>query len=148
MTARRLNKILVAILIPLAIFAFLSAGTAVWMWRNPGAVMAVRQAVETYPRELRRAIRLELAANRDDFAEDIAAVDAARKRMFEAMRTDPLDEEALRAAMLDMRTATGALQAKGHDHLLDVMREADPAVRAKIEVPERDFANRVNRLGN
>ena len=77
MTARRLNKILVAILIPLALFAFLSAGAAAWMWRNPGAVMAVRQSVQIYPAPIRRAIRAEFNENRATVAADVARIDDA-----------------------------------------------------------------------
>ena len=143
MTARGLNKLLVAILIPLAIFAFLSAGAAAWMWRNPGAVLAVRQAVETYPAPLRRAIRAEYAASRGTVIDDVARVDAARKRMFELMRADPLDEDAISAAMAEVRDSVSNLQAIGQDHLLKVMREADPADRAKIRIPETGFSDRL-----
>ena len=140
MTARRLNRVLAVILAAMTVFAFLSAGAAAWMWRNPGAVMAVRQAVELYPAPLRRAIRAELAANRGEMTEDVAGIDAARRRMFELMRADPLDEEAIRAAMKDVRDAVTAVQAVGQEHLLEVMRKADPADRAKIRVPEENFS--------
>lgn len=143
MTARRLNKILVAILIPMTIFAFLSAGTAAWMWRNPGAVMAVRQAVDIYPPALRRSIRAEFRESRGAVSGDIARIDEARRRMFELMRAEPLDEEAVRAAMTEVREAVTALQAIGQEHLLKVMREADPAERAKIRVPEEGFSERM-----
>ena len=143
MTARRLNKILVAILIPMTIFAFLSAGTAVWMWRNPGAVMAVRQAVEIYPPELRRSIRAEFQENRGTAAAEIARIDEARRRMFELMRAEPLDEAAVRAAMTEVREAVNDLQMLGQEHLLDVIRNADSADRAKIRVPEEGFSERI-----
>ena len=143
MTARRLNRLLAVILVAMTVFAFLSAGTAAWMWRNPGAVMAVRQAVEIYPAPLRRAIRAELETNRGEMTEDVARIDAARSRMFELMRADPLDEEAIRAAMKDVRDAVMAVQAVGQEHLIEVMRKADPADRAKIRVPEEDFSERL-----
>lgn len=143
MTARRLNKILVAILVPTVILAFLSAGAAAWMWRNPGAVMAVRQAVETYPAPIRRAMRAEFSENRTEVAGEVARIDAARRRMFELMRAETLDEAAIRDAMAEVREAVSAAQAVGQEHILDVMREADPAVRAQIRVPEEGFSERL-----
>lgn len=143
MTARGLNKLLVAILVPVSILAFLSTGTAMWMWRNPGAVMAVRQAVDVYPPALRRAIRAEFDTYRDTVRADVADIDAARQRMFDLMRADPLDEEAIRAAMADVRQAVSDLQATGQEHLLDVMRDADPTERAKIRTPREGFSARL-----
>ena len=143
MSARRLNWVLAAILAAMTVFAFLSSGAAAWMWRNPGAVMAMRQAVELYPAPLRRAMRAELAANRGEVSEEVARLDEARRRMFELMRADPLDEEAIRAAMKDVRDAVTDLQAVGQEHLLAVMRKADPADRAKISVPEEGFSERL-----
>ena len=143
MTARRLNRVLAVILAAMTVFAFLSAGAAAWMWRNPGAVMAVRQAVEIYPAPLRRAIRADLAANRGEMKEDVARIDAARRRMLELMRAEPLDEKAIRGAMKDVRDAVAAVQAVGQEHLLDVMRKADPADRSRIRVPKEDLSERL-----
>lgn len=147
MTARRLNKVLLAILVPVTILAFLSAGAAMWMWRNPGAVVAVRQAVDVYPPVIRRAIRAEFEASRGDVAADTARIDRARARLFELLRAEPLDEDAIRAAMTEVREAVSDLQALGQERLLDVMRRADPADRAKIRVPETGFAERLQRFG-
>ncbi|QKV19378.1 periplasmic heavy metal sensor [Oricola thermophila] len=146
MTARRLNRILVAILVPLAIFAFLSAGAAAWMWRNPGAVLAVRQSVEIYPRDLRRAIRAEFGRARLEVRGEVARVDAARARLYELLREEELDEVAVRAAMADLRDAVSDLQALGHEHLLAVMRGATPEQRAAIRVPERGLEERLGRF--
>ncbi|GAB4352832.1 MAG: hypothetical protein Kow0026_10630 [Oricola sp.] len=143
MTARRLNWVLAIILVPMTVLAFLSAGAAVWMWRNPGAVMVVRQTVETYPAPLRKALRAEFRASRADVADDVARLDAARRRVLELLKADPLDEDAVRAAMAEVRTAVSDLQAVGQEHLLKVMRAADPAERAKIRVPETGFSERM-----
>jgi uncharacterized membrane protein len=147
MTARRLNTLLVAILVPLAVLAFVSAGAAVWMWRHPAAVMIVRQAVDTYPPSLRWAIRDEFRQFHGEAVEDIARLDEARRRLFGLLRAKTLDEAAIRAAMADVRVAVSNLQLAGQEHMLAVIRNAPPEERAKIRIPEEGFAGRFERFG-
>ena len=126
MTARRLNTVLVAIIISLAVLAFVSAGATVWMWRHPAFVMIVRQAVDTYPPSIRWGIRDEFRQFHGEAVEDIARLDELRRRLFDLLRAKTLDEVAIRAAMADVRVAVSNLQAAGQEHMLAVIRKRAP----------------------
>lgn len=146
MTARRLNWILAIMLAVMTTVAALTAGAAVYMVRNPGIVWAATQAVETYPRPLRRTLRERLRAEGRQIAPELAAYVRARQQMFEAMSAEPFDRDALEAAMAEARRALGALQARSHAVLADTVEDADPHLRRQITPPRRDAIDRLERF--
>jgi uncharacterized membrane protein len=146
MTARRLNWILLILLVPALIVALFSTGAAIWMWRHPGVVLAASQSAKTFPPELRRVMRADIGAGVAEARPDIEAYVAARRRMFELMRADPLDEAALKSAMVDVRDAVARLQQHAQDRQVEILKSADPELRAKISLPENDLLERIERF--
>jgi hypothetical protein len=55
--------------------------------------------------------------------------------MIETMRTDPIDRQALDAAMADVRQKTSALQELIQNSLAESVARAPAADRATIKVP-------------
>lgn len=134
MSARRTIIILAVCLlvsVSLNLFAFgafvalrsLSLGTA---W---GAIM------QTYPASVRRDVRQRVVADRANLRAVITDLREARRRMFETMRADPLDRDALARGMADVRAKTMALQAYFQSALAETLAETPAAERKKIEPP-------------
>jgi len=88
-----------------------------------------------YPPEIRQAIGERLRDGRDQFRIRIGAIEAARKRMYDAMRAQPFDEAALEAAFADLRAETEALQRAGQDVIAGAVAGAPPEVRRGIRPP-------------
>ena len=95
--------------------------------------------IRAFPPEIRDAIEAATQAKRDEMRARLDAVQDARLRMFEAMRANPFDEAALRAAYADVRDKTAALQAAGQDIVFDAVINAPPDVRARIRPPRGPF---------
>jgi uncharacterized membrane protein len=137
-SARRTIIILAVCLlvsVSLNLFAFgafvalrsLSLGTA---W---GAIM------QTYPPSVRRDVRQRVVADRANLRAVIADLREARQRMFETMRADPLDRDALARDMADVRAKTTALQAYFQSALAATLAETSATERKKIEPPGLDL---------
>ncbi len=89
--------------------------------------------VAGFPREIRHGLHEELNYVQPQFRTAINSLRDARTRMFELMRQDPLDRQALALAMARVRELASVLQKIGHEAVLRAIEDADPEVRARIE---------------
>ena len=88
-----------------------------------------------FPPEIRQAIGERVSAGRDQLRARINAIEAARQRMFEAMRAQPFDSAALEAAFADLRAETVALQQAGQGVVAAAIADAPPEMRRNIRPP-------------
>jgi hypothetical protein len=105
--------------------------------RPPGSDIErlVTMGMRDFPPEIRRSV-MELARdNRNQFRTKVNDVEAARQRLFEAMRAEPLDRTALNAAFADLRKKTDDLQQAGQDLLVGAIADTPPDVRRHIKPP-------------
>lgn len=140
MNAKRLAIVLAICLVVSLSFNLFFAGALVakrWFERPFGA--AVNSLMQTLPPSLRDDVRRRLAEDRADLREAIADLREARRRMFDAMRAEPFDREALDRTMQDVRENTGEVQALLQSALAATLQSAPAAERQKIKAPRRDF---------
>jgi hypothetical protein len=102
---------------------------------NADVERLVAAAVRGFPPEIQRAIADQTKANRPQLRAGLEAVQAARQKMFEAMRAQPFNQAALDAAFAEYRTSTVALQKAGQDVVAQAIGQAPPDVRRKIRLP-------------
>lgn len=130
--------LLVVLVVSLALNLFV-AGFAVSKFRKfghgpvPGIERMFSAFVGGFPREIRRDVHDELEDVRPQFQEVVASLRNARTRMFELMREDPLDKDALAQAMTEVRDRTSNIQQIGHDAARRAIENASPEARAKID---------------
>lgn len=91
--------------------------------------------IRAFPPELRKTISAETRTRRDEVRAMVDDVQAARWKMFEAMRADPFDPAALDTAYADLRTRTGQLQQFGQQIVAEALAEAPADVRSRIRPP-------------
>ena len=99
----------------------------------------VALGVRAFPPEIGRDIMDQVRAHRPEFRVRLDAVEAARQRMFEAMRADPFDRAALDAAFADVRSTTNDVQAIGQNIAADAIAQAPANVRQRIRPPGGPF---------
>jgi hypothetical protein len=95
--------------------------------------------IRAFPPEIRDAIMKQADSKRGEMRARLDDIQAARQRMFEAMRATPFDRTALEAAYADVRTRTNELQQAGQEIMLDAVANASPAVRSQIRPPRGPF---------
>jgi uncharacterized membrane protein len=95
--------------------------------------------IRAFPPEIRDAIMKQADSKRGEMRARLDDIQAARQRMFEAMRATPFDRAALEAAYADVRTRTNELQQAGQEIMLDAVANASPAVRSQIRPPRGPF---------
>ena len=78
-------------------------------------------------------------SKRDEMRARLGDIQAARQRMFEAMRADPFDRRRSKSAYADVRTRTNELQQAGQEIMLDAVANAPPDVRSQIRPPRGPF---------
>lgn len=88
-----------------------------WFDRDAG------QAFMAIPRETRRAYLDDLRAERPDLNRLRDDLRAKRKAMLEVAATEPVDPEALGAALEEVRAATTRLQAAAHNVMIKTAKE-------------------------
>jgi len=105
--------------------------------RSPGGDIErlVTMGMRDFPPEIRRAVSERARSNRSEFRAKVNDVEAARRRMFEAMRAEPLDRKALEAAFADLRQKTNDLQLAGQELVAGALADAPPDVRRHIRPP-------------
>jgi uncharacterized membrane protein len=104
-------------------------------WLDHRITASVGSLLKTYPASIRRDFLHRLIVDRQDLRSSIRAVRDARQHMIETMRTDPIDRQALDAAMADVRQKTSALQELIQNSLAESVARAPAADRATIKVP-------------
>jgi hypothetical protein len=118
---------------------FLGIGFVAARVRGGGQVADLARIVEvglqTFPPEIRRAIGRDLVENRLAVRQAFEDYRAAQARLYRIMQASPLDEAALRAAFVEVRERTAALQSLGQDVLARAVVSAPPDARAQIRPP-------------
>ncbi|MEX0851907.1 MAG: periplasmic heavy metal sensor [Bauldia sp.] len=99
----------------------------------------VAMGIHAFPPEIRRTITDKALGERHQLRERFEELKRARDRMFEAMRSEPLDRAVLEAAFNDMREKTNALQQAGQDLVAGALADAPPDVRRHIKPPHGLF---------
>jgi hypothetical protein len=89
------------------------------------------------PEPMRPFLRDRMAHSRDEVADDMNAVRAARREAFEILRAQPFDRDRAAAALAKLRATSEKQQEHLHDILLDAYAAAPPDVRRMGE--ERMF---------
>jgi uncharacterized membrane protein len=133
-SARRVIVILAVCLLVSVSLNLFAAGAFVAL-RSLERSFGLGALMQTYPASVRREVRQKLVADRATMRAVIADLRDARQRMFEAMRADPLDRDALARAMADVRAKTTALQAYFQSALAASLEDTPAAERKKIEPP-------------
>lgn len=134
MSARRVIVILAVCLLVSVSLNLFAAGAFVAL-RSLDRSFGFGALMQTYPASVRRDVRQRVLADRATMRAVIADLRDARQRMFEAMRSEPLDRGALDRAMADVRAKTTALQAFFQSALAASLEDTPAAERNKIEPP-------------
>ncbi len=107
---------------------------------GPGEIdRIVALGIRAFPREIQGDIMNQTRAHRREFRAGLDAVQAARQRMFAAMRANPFDRAALDQAFADVRSTTNDVQTIGQTIVADAIANAPPNVRARIRPPRGPF---------
>jgi uncharacterized membrane protein len=133
-SARRIIVILAVCLLVSVSLNLFAAGAFVAL-RSLDRSFGLGALMQTYPPSVRREVRQRVIADRATMRAVIADLRDARKRMFETMRAEPLDPDALARAMADVRAKTTALQAFFQSALAASLEKTPAAERRKIEPP-------------
>jgi uncharacterized membrane protein len=112
-------------------------GRVVGPWPGGDIERIVAMGTRNFPPEIRRAVAERALAGRSQFRAKLDDVQAARQRMFEAMRAEPFDRAALEAAFADLRQKTDELQRAGQELVAGALAEASPETRHHIMMPRR-----------
>ena len=134
--------VLVALVLSVALNLFV-AGFAVSRFqqfrheRGPGIERMFGAFVTKFPREIRRGLHDELEAVQPEFTAAVKSMRQARTQMFEMMRADPLDKNALANAMTNVRNRASTVQQIGQGAVQRAIENADPEVRSRIMLHER-----------
>ncbi len=106
--------------------------------RPPGSDIdrLVTMGMRDFPPEIRRTVMERARDNRNQFRAKVNDLEAARQRLFEAMRAEPLDHQALEAAFADLRQKTDDLQLAGQDLVAGALADTPPDVRRHIRPPK------------
>lgn len=89
-------------------------------WRHKSAVEERQAERVRMPQEIRQAYRRAIR-NTPEVSQAFRALRAARRDVLALQAADPVDPDALAAALAAVREASAALQAAGHPLLLDAM---------------------------
>ena len=108
MSARRTIVILAVCLLVSVSLNLFAAGAFVAL-RSLDRSFGLGALMQTYPPSVRREVRQRVLADRAAMRAVIADLREARQRMFDEMRAEPLDPDALTRAMADVRAKTTAL---------------------------------------
>jgi hypothetical protein len=96
--------------------------------------------VRPFPPEIQQSILTAAAADREELNQQYDALQAARRRAFDAMRADPFDRAALDSAHADFRNGAEAMQQRIQNLEADAIAKAPADVRQKIRPPRRPFS--------
>jgi uncharacterized membrane protein len=99
----------------------------------------VALGIRSFPPEIRRTILDGVRQQRDQIRGRIDAMQDARMHMFEVMRDDTFDRQALDAAFDDVRAKTDDIQKLGQDIVAAAVADAPADVRRKIKPPRGPF---------
>jgi uncharacterized membrane protein len=133
-SARRTIVILAVCLLVSVSLNLFAAGAFVAL-RSLERSFGLGALMQTYPPSVRSEVRRKVLADRAAMRAVIGDLREARQRMFEAMRAEPLDPDALARAMADVRAKTTALQAFFQSALAASLEKAPASERKKIEPP-------------
>jgi uncharacterized membrane protein len=133
-SARRTIVILAVCLLVSVSLNLFAAGAFVAL-RSLDRSFGLGALMRTYPASVRSEVRQRVLADRATMRAVIADLREARQRMFEAMRAEPLDPDALARAMADVRAKTTALQAFFQSALAASLEDIPAGERRKIEPP-------------
>ena len=104
-------------------------------WIDSRIERSIGRAMQPYPPVLRREILRHLREDRAELLASARDFRAARQRLFAAMRAEPLDRDAVAAAMTDVRARTDALQALLQSNVAKSLETVPAAERQKIQSP-------------
>jgi len=138
---RRRTTLILAIALAVSLCLNLFAGGA-WLagrWFDRHVEATAASVMRAYPPELRRDVLRRLLQDRAELRSAVGGLREARQRMVAVMRADPLDRAALDAAMAEVRSRTGALQALLQSALADTLAETPAEERARIQPPANGF---------
>jgi uncharacterized membrane protein len=129
----------VCLVISICLNLFAAGAWVAARWLDRPFASAASTAMQPYPPSLRREIRQRIGAERGPLLAALAELRDARQTMFNLMRADPLDREALQRAMTDVRVKTTALQALLQTAVAESLAQTPPSERQKIEPPGLGF---------
>ena len=134
--------VLVALAVSLAVNFTLGGFVSAWMFLphpppRGGFSTFMTAADRAFPGEMREALRDDLF-NNPSVKSHFEALRADRKKMFEVMRAEPFDPEALKSVLDEIQANTTALQQAGHAALERIVAETPPDVRARIGLRRHD----------
>lgn len=119
------------------------AGFSVARFAGPRPISVIERIVaigiRAFPPPIQDAIQTGARDRGQEVRGRLDAVQAARMRMFDAMRADRFDAAALDAAFADLRAQTTELQHVGQEIVAAAVANAPADVRARIRPPRGPF---------
>jgi len=130
--------VVIALIVSVSLNLFVAAavGTAIRM-RDAGGYGAQGAWAQQLPPEARWRLGRELLIGPGNVRGEMIALGEARRAMVEAMRAEPYDAAAVKAAMTEIRRLSGAIHRAAHGALLRTLGDLDAETRARIRMPDR-----------
>ena len=125
----------VCLLISFSLNLFAGGAWVAGRWIDSRIERSISRVAQPYPPALRREIVRNLREDRVELLAAARDFRAARQRLFAAMRAEPLDRDAVVAAMTDVRAKTDALQALLQTSVLRSLETTPAAERQQIQSP-------------
>lgn len=131
----RARTIVLAISLAFNVFIVGAAVGGAYMWHasgphRPGVVRGgLGRAAEKLPVAERKAFRQMLAQTRKEAASDVAAARAGRLKLAQLMAADPIDPQAIDAQLSQIRQADSAVRARLEKTVVDFFETLTPSER-------------------
>ena len=139
LTGRGAIAVLAALVISLSLnfvwLGFFAAGSLRKSGPEISAERLVSLGARSLPPELRSQVAAVLKPRGDEIRNAFRDIRNARIAVFDAMRADPLDSEAVKRAFANLRDKSDSLAAIGQDSILTALESAPPSLRAAIQPP-------------
>jgi uncharacterized membrane protein len=134
--SNRARTIVLAISLAFNVFIVGAAVGGAYMWHafgphRPGIAArgGLGRAAEKLPAAERKAFRQMLAQTRKDAASDVAVARSGRMKLAQLMTADPIDRQAIDAQLSVIRQADSALRAKLEKTVIDFFETLTPSER-------------------
>lgn len=125
----------VGLLISFSLNLFAAGAWVAGRWIDLRIERSLTRVMQPYPPTLRREIVRNLREDRGEVLASAREFRGARQRLFAVMRAEPLDRDALAAAMTEVRAKTDALQTLLQASVARSLETVPAAERERIEPP-------------
>ena len=125
----------ICLLVSFSLNLFAAGAWVAGRWIDSRIERSISRVMQPYPPALRREIVRNLREDRAALLASAREFRGARQRLFATMRAEPLDRDAVAAAMTEVRAKTDALQALLQTSVLRSLETVPAAEREQIQSP-------------